>query len=80
MISRREKEEGGGGGGRESNTVEKKSIEKASTDAYTPVGRIVVRQEWPAGDELQIGSDDGVTVLRYTVIRIIMRIREAGLP
>lgn len=61
------------GGGR------KKSVEKASTGAYTPVGRIVVRQEWPA-DELQIGSDDGVTVLRYTVIRIIMRIREAGLP
>lgn len=60
------------GGGR------KKSVEK-STGAYTPVGRIVVRQEWPA-DELQIGSDDGVTVLRYTVIRIIMRIREAGLP
>lgn len=59
------------GGGR------KKSVEK-STGAYTPVGRIVVRQE-PA-DELQIGSDDGVTVLRYTVIRIIMRIREAGLP
>lgn len=56
----------------------KKSVEKASTGAYTPVGRIVVRQE-PA-DELQIGSDDGVTVLRYTVIRIIMRIREAGLP
>lgn len=53
------------------------SVGKASTER---IALLSAAGKSVAGDELQIGSDDGVTVSRYTVIRIIMRIREAGLP